>query len=772
MKRKFIIPVLLASAFAMSCTGKTIWSTDGNSVRLDQGWLTVTALNENAIRVQCIPEDADMPTLEELIYTEASTPVTTPSKKGKRYVEYSYCEKNSMKARVDLKKGTISFYDKNGKLILEEAPESRTIQTGKTGNISSLAVSQSFRTGKDEYLFGTGQFQDGYLNVRGLTRRLTQVNTQISIPMIISNKGYGILWNNYGLTDYNPSDYMITLQQGESDGTSVTVNATGTLGNVRERRFFNDFTGELTIEQEGDYSILLDVGQDMARKQLLAIDGDTVINASNTWLPPTSSAIVHLQKGTHELKFSGSRGDKPSVGVRLVTDVTTFSSPVAVALDYTVFAGNADQIIGSFRSLTGHVPAMQEWAFGYIHCRERYDNQKELLENAHRLVDENYRTSVIVQDWQWWGKYGWNAMKFDEDKYPDPKAMTDELHSMDMKLMLSVWSKIDKNSDVGREMLQAGYYIDGTDWIDFFNPSAADAYWKNFSEKLIPTGIDAWWQDATEPENDDLRGRMVAGGKIPGEFYRNAYPNMVNHTVYNGLIEAQPERDPMILTRSAFTGIQRYGAINWSGDVGNDWETLRRQIAGGLNLMATGQPWWTYDAGGFFRPGNQYTDNDYQERMLRWIQVAVYLPFMRVHGYMSRTEPWNYSEETQRIYRNQIDYRYRLMPYLLECSEKVSKEDYTMMRPLVFDFPEDTQALELQTEFMLGPSLLVCPVTESDIKSMKVYLPKYKAGWTLFSCGDDIEETQYEGGQWVEVPVSLERIPVFRKSDNNIKLAK
>ena len=486
----------------------------------------------------------------------------------------------------------------------------------------------------------------------------------------------------------------------------------GAVGNIIDLK--NDFM--LTTLSVGSDSVL--VGRCM--RELPGIDGwdflvafaepetgaliprgDTVINANNTWLPPTSSAITHLDKGTHKVFVSGSRGDKPSVGIRKVTDITTFSSPVAVALDYTVFAGNADQIISSYRNLTGKVPAMPDWAFGYIHCRERYDSQKELLENAHRLKDEGYHTSVIVQDWQWWGKYGWNAMQFDEGKYPDPKAMTDELHSMDMKLMLSVWSKIDKNSEVGRQMNAAGYYIAGTDWIDFFNPDAAAAYWKNFSERLLPTGIDAWWQDATEPENDDLKGRMVAGGKIPGEFYRNAYPNMVNHTVYNGLINDQPDRDPMILTRSGYIGIQRYGAINWSGDVGNDWETLRRQIAGGLNLMATGQPWWTYDAGGFFRPNNQYTDAAYQERMMRWIQTAVFLPFMRVHGYMSRTEPWNYSEETQANFHKQIELRDRLQPYILDCAKKVSEDNYTMMRPLVFDFPADEEALRQDCEFML-----------------------------------------------------------------------
>lgn len=773
--KKYCYLLLLALLSLSACQKPTVKIENYQVlIGMSDGTLYVTPMADDAIRVQYIPDGIQLPELENLIYTQKQDEhACNFNQTGSRVTVSAHGD--GLRAVVNTRTGKIIFKDAKGKVILKE--DVRSIEAGKTGDFNSLAVSQSFKTAPDEFLFGTGQFQDGYLNIRGLTRRLTQVNTQISIPMIISNKGYGILWNNYGLTEFNPSDYMVVLEQGAGDGTSVTVNATGTAGNVRERRFFNDFNGEIQITESGDYSILLDVGQSMARKHLLSIDGDTIINANNTWLPPTSSAITHLDKGTHKVFVSGSRGDKPSVGVRKVTDVTTFSSPVAVALDYTVFAGTADEIISSYRNLTGKVPQMPDWAFGYIHCRERYDSQRELLENAHRLKDEGYHTSVIVQDWQWWGKYGWNAMQFDEGKYPDPKAMTDELHAMDMKLMLSVWSKIDKNSEVGRQMNAAGYYIKGTDWIDFFNPDAAAAYWKNFSERLLPTGIDAWWQDATEPENDDLKGRMVAGGKIPGEFYRNAYPNMVNHTVYNGLIKDQPDRDPMILTRSGFTGIQRYGAINWSGDVGNDWETLRRQIAGGLNLMATGQPWWTYDAGGFFRPNNQYTDPDYQERMMRWIQVAVYLPFMRVHGYMSRTEPWNYSEETQQIFRKQIDLRYKLQPYILECAKKVTEENYTMMRPLVFDYPDDTEALKQQTEFMFGPSLLVCPVTEPGIKTMRVYLPGDGQEWVSFNAlvnasekGIMVKPYVYKGGTYVDVEVSKDCIPVFEKADHLIEL--
>jgi len=731
-------------------------------VKEQDGTLKITPMQDNSVRVQYVPDGVKLPELENLIYVnEISYPSYTITWHGN---DFSLTTgKKGIQIKYSSKKRQLTFLDANGNIILAEEPGTRVAKVGKTGNLNSLAVSQSFQSPANEYIYGTGQFQDGYLNNRGLTRRLTQVNTQISIPMIISNKGYGLLWNNYGLTNYNPSDFTVTLEQGDSDGTSVTVNATGTLGNVRERRFFNDFSGTIDIKEDGNYSILLDVGQDMARKQLMTLDGDTIINASNTWLPPTTSVITYIKKGRHKVSVSGSRGDKPTVGVRKVTDLTVLESPVAVALDYTFFAGNADKVISTYRNLTGKVPAMPEWAFGYIHCRERYDSQKELLENARQFRSENIPVDVIVQDWQWWGKYGWNAMQFDEGKYPDPKAMTDELHNMNMKLMLSVWSKIDKNSEVGKQMMASGYYIDGTDWIDFFNPKAADTYWQNFSKRLLPTGIDAWWQDATEPENDDLKGRMVANGTIPGEFYRNAYPNMVNHTVYNGLRKDQPDRDPMILTRSGFTGIQRFGAINWSGDVGNDFDALKRQIAGGLSLMATGQPWWTYDAGGFFRPGNQYSDAAYQERMVRWIQTSVFLPFMRVHGYQSQTEPWRYPENIKKIFVNSIELRYKILPYVLECAKKVSTQNYTMMRPLVFDFPKDEEALKQQTEFMFGPNLLVCPVTEAGVKVWRCYLPKSDKPWTEINTGKRFNTKQK--GQYVEIPVTLEYIPVFTNTE-------
>ena len=660
------------------------------------------------------------------------------------YVKDAEVSNHDITVKVDAKRQLLLVKDKQGRVVF----------TATCHNLEGEEATLTFKSPKDEYLYGLGQFQDGYTNVRGLSRRLTQVNTQISLPMLLSSKGYGVLWNNYGMTEYNPSSQSVSLKKGNGEGVSEEVNVTSTEGGKKEVRQRNLFEAELKIAKEGDYALLLDVGQKMARRHDLEIDGKKVMDMQNLWLPPTSSTIVHLKAGSHKVSAELTRDDKPVLYYHLVKDETTFRSPVATKVDYTVFVGSADDVIATYRELTGPCPQIPSWALGYIHCRERFHSSDEILQTANRFKRERIPLGMIVQDWQYWGKYGWNAMRFDEDFYPDPKALTDYLHHMGIRFMVSVWSKMDKNSEVGKQMVANNYYIPGTDWIDFFNPDAAAAYWKNFGERLVPLGIDAWWQDATEPENDDLAGRMVNNGRWRGDAVRNVFPLLVNKTVSEGLKACGKE--PMILTRCGFPGIQRYGIALWSGDVGNDWETLRRQITAGLGVQAAGIPWWTYDAGGFFRPQNQYTDQAYIDRMLRWIELSVYLPLMRVHGYMSNTEPWNYGKEAQQIITNCINEREALRPYIEECARRVTEEGYTLMRPLVFDFADDPQALAQKYEFMFGPKLLVSPVTEPDATEWKTYLPKTKSRWRDRHTGQ-----YYQGGQTVTTQIDKSFIPVF-----------
>ena len=719
MKKVMMIAVLMA--VALGATAQT---------RFGKGWVTVKKVARNAVRIQYSETREVTDTLPDWVYV--------------KHDEVKDCG-----VSVDTKGNRLTVRDAKGRVVLT------ALRHELVDGSATLAVASP----QDECLYGLGQFQDGFLNVRGLSRRLTQVNTQISIPMFLSSKGYGILWNNYGLVEFNPASQQVALARRQETGAAEEVNVTTTEGGRREVRRRNLFEAAIDVAETGDYALLLDVGQTMARRHNLVIDGQPVIEMQNMWLPPTASTIVRLTKGRHEVSAELSQGDKPVLYYDKVREETVLRSPLSSKVDYTVFVGSPDEIIATYRKLTGEAPLMPDWALGYIHCRERFHSQQEILETANRFRQELLPVDMLVQDWQYWGKYGWNSMRFDEEHYPDPKAMTDSLHRMGIRLMVSVWSKIDKNSEVGRQMVADNYYIPGTDWIDFFNPAAAAAYWKNFSERLVPLGIDGWWQDATEPENDDLVGRRVNNGRWAGELVRNVYPLLVNKTVYEGLtsqFSPLSSQSVMILTRCGFAGIQRYGSALWSGDVGNDWETFRRQITAGLGIQAAGIPWWTYDAGGFFRPGNQYNDAAYQERMLRWIATSVFLPLMRVHGYMSNTEPWNYGPETMAAIAECLRERYKLKPYIIACARRVSEEGYTLMRPLVFDFADDPVALQQKYEYMFGPSLLVSPVTEPGVTEWRTYLPVSEGGWRDYRTG-----RHYDGGQTVTTAVDKAHIPVF-----------
>lgn len=721
-------------------------------VPFGSGELRLQVMAPNAVRVQyCEGEGRELP---EWIYLPLTEKVTY---RVKERGSTTTVATHAMNVCIDAARQMLVVTDAEGRLVFE-ATSHRLAESSVQGEPTYEATLQT-TSPADEYLYGLGQFQDGYSNVRGLTRHLTQVNTQIAIPFLLSNKGYGLLWNNYGLTDFNPASAHVELQRGAQMGDAVTVNVTSTEGTRQEVRRDNSFGGVIEVPRDGRYALMLDVGQSMARRHHLSIDGSTVTDVRNHWLPPTTSVIVELKAGRHTVEAELEQNDRPTLYYRAVDDHTTLRSPVASAVDYTLFVGTPDEAIATYRDLTGEVPMLPLWALGYVHCRERYKSQTELLDNAATFRRRHLPIDLIVQDWQYWGKYGWNSMQFDGAHYPDPKTMVDSLHRMNMHLMLSVWSKVDTNSEVGKQMGERGFYIPQTSWVDFFNPEAAAFYWDNFSSRLLrPYGIDAWWQDATEPENDDLVGRRVADGTVPGEVYRNVYPLLVSKTVYEGCLADAPGNRTMIFTRCGFPGIQRYGSVLWSGDVGNDWETLRRQIVSGLGLMSTGLPWWTYDAGGFFRPYDQHTNPAYIECMLRWIQTATFLPLMRVHGYMSDTEPWRYGEQAEQVIARYIGLRYRLLPYIYSEAARVSSEGYTLMRPLVFDFAADVEALRQDVEYMFGQSLLINPITHPGVTTYRTYLPHTEGGWYDFWTG------RHHACGHVETAVDIHTLPVFVKA--------
>ena len=722
------------------------------------GVLTITPLLDNAVRVRLSPNGA-APAPSQFLLPLSASPRFHQERRG----DISTLSLPRLMCRIDESSGALTFTDERGREILR-APAPQLDPSSVRGE-PTLAVSQGFIAPPDERLFGGGQFQDGFLDIKGLSRRLTQVNTQISVPFFVSSAGYGLLWHNYGLTELNPLPHSVELKRNAAESAARQVSVTTTQGSRNEVRHDVVFEAEFETTQAGGHALLLDIGNRMASHHYLEIDGKVLVDFANLWLPPTASLFADLGAGRHRVRVVAGDKDAPRLFFGAVGEQTLLRSPVADALDYVVIAGqDGAEIVSTYRRLTGAAPMLPKWAFGYIHCRERFKSQEELLANAREFRRRKLPVDVIVQDWQYWGKHGWNAMEFDREYYPDPAGMIRDLHGMDMRFMLSVWAKVDRASELGRKMDALGYYISGTDWIDFFNPDAAAFYWTNERDRLLRLGVDCFWQDATEPENDDLQGRLTAAGI--GEKVRNIFPLQITRAVYEGQRRDAPRQRVFTLTRSAAPGQQRYATAMWSGDIGNDWETLKRQIAGGLNLVASGLPYWTVDGGGFFRPGSgQYSDPDYHQRLVRWFQYATFLPLQRVHGYQTDTEFWRYGPEVERLARAMLELRYRLLPYVYSEAAMITHAGSSLMRPLVMDFPQDRRALDQRYSYMFGHAIHVAPVTAADQTVWPVYLPATAGGWHDFWT-----QERREGGREHDVAAPLDRIPLHVRAGSIIPL--
>jgi alpha-D-xyloside xylohydrolase len=308
-------------------------------------------------------------------------------------------------------------------------------------------------------------------------------------------------------------------------------------------------------------------------------------------------------------------------------------------------------------------------------------------------------------------------------------------------------------------------FIPNSPWVDVFNPLARETHWNAINQNLFAFGVDSWWMDATEPENDGLHGKRTFLGS--GDFYRLAYPLFVSQAVYEGQRKTTPEKRVCILTRSAFLGQHKYGTINWSGDIGGTWDSYKRQIVAGLNYNITGMPYWTTDIGGFFRSGkSQYTDEKYQELLTRWFQWGAFNPIFRIHGYQTETEPWKYGLPVEDNMRKMLNLRYRLLPYIYSEAWQITKNGSTMMRPMVMDFQDDTAAVNQPYEYMFGKVFLVAPITEPGLNEWNVHLPKSSA-WYNFWTGE-----RYDGGQTIKTAAPLDQIPLFVKSGSIIPMGK
>ena len=503
--------------------------------------------------------------------------------------------------------------------------------------------------------------------------------------------------------------------------------------------------------------MMLDLGN-MESRHLLVIDGMPYIDQANQWLPPAASKIVNLKAGEHTVQVVCKSTNTPKLTWKMTGNETTFRSINAKSLDYVVFYGkNADDVISSYRNF---LVMYRCFLYGLMVSGNAVNvihQEQHLVQTVEEFRKRNLPVDVIVQDWQYWGKNGWGVPKFDTTNYPNPDKFIKRLHDLNAHFSISVWENLDKKSDVAKEYIDKNLYIPNSPWIDIYNPETQKTHWNALNKNLFSLGVDSWWMDATEPENDALAGKQTYFGL--GDFYRLTYPLFVSQAIYNGQRATDPSKRVAILTRSAFAGQQRYGTINWSGDIGWNWDTYKRQIVAGLNYNLTGMPYWTTDIGGFFRPGRgQYTDAKYHDILTRWFQWGTFNPIFRIHGYQTETEPWKYGDTVMNDMRSMMNLRYRLMPYIYSEAWQVSKNGSTMMRPLVMDFKNDPTAIGQAYQYMFGKSFLIAPITEPNITEWNVYLPKSTA-WYDFWTGK-----RFNGGQTIKTAAPQDKIPAFCKS--------
>lgn len=447
--------------------------------------------------------------------------------------------------------------------------------------------------------------------------------------------------------------------------------------------------------------------------------------------------------------------------------VVKFESNDADAVDYYFIGGPSfDRIIAGYRRLSGAVPMFPRWAYGYWQSRLAYSSRKELLGVAAKYRALHLPLDSIVLDAGWETRFG---SRIFNSNYPDPATMVEQLHKEHVHLMVSIWPLFQPGSANFREMESHGYfvtpgpnplpsYMPGARLYDAFNPGARRLYWEQVKKSLYDIGVDAFWMDSTEPADlyAEEHGPMLAGAKTAlgdGSKYANMYPLMTTQAIYDGLRRQPGKKRAFILTRSAFTGMQRNAASVWSGDTVTTFGALRRQIPAALNYSMTGLPYWTSDIGGFV--GGDPSNPEFRELFVRWYEFGAFSPIFRAHGARPANELWSYGQRAQKILTLYDRLRYRLMPYIYTMAAMTSLENYTPMRALVFDFPSDPRALNINHEYMFGPSILVAPVTRRGANAREVYLPK-GTDWYDFWTGQ-----RFRGGEEIRREAPLGVLPLY-----------
>ena len=487
--------------------------------------------------------------------------------------------------------------------------------------------------------------------------------------------------------------------------------------------------------------------------------------------------------------FLSSRGygflwNNPAIGTcTFGANRTEWTARSTKKMDYFITCGDTPaEIEYNYTAAVGRAPMMPELGLGYWQCKLRYRTQEELLSVARKHKALGLPLDAIVVDFFHWTRQG--DFKFEPLDWPDPDAMVRELKQMGVETVVSVWPTVDERSENYGEMADRGYLIrtdrgsEISTWMgdvtifDATHPGARRFVWEKCRENYYRKGIRCFWLDEAEPEYNSYEFDNYRYWIGPALQTSNLYPLYYVKGFYDGL-KAEGEKEILSLTRCAWVGSQKYAALVWSGDVYSSFRTMREQLQAGLSMSMAGIPWWTADIGGFM--GGDGSDPAFRELLVRWFAWCCFCPVFRMHGERSPwyereqeyrngvrqltsgqdNEVWSFGEENTPILTKYLFIREKIRPYVRQLMADAHTSGAPVMRPLFYDFPEDSEAWNVEDSYMFGPELLVSPVMEAGARQRRLYLPA-GAGWKNAFTGET-----FDGGRWITVPAPLDVIPVM-----------
>lgn len=685
-KTVFIVGVVfIASTFTLNSAKASVVTysktADGITFKLDKGVMKINILSADIIGVKYTLMESVPPKQSLVVKNDwKNTVAFNVSEDSKEIVITT----SRLKIKVNKATQAIKYVNLQDQLILAEAAsDGKKITAANIAGIDTYNCETKFVSPADEALFGMGCHPEDTLsiNYKGRNQSMAIKYMTGAIPVMLSNKGYGLLWDNYSASDF--------------------------------------YGGE---------------------------DGNTAYK---------------------------------------------YVSESGTMVDYFFFYGpEFDQIISSYRQITGVAPMFGKWAFGLFQSQDRYKSQAEVLSVKDKYRNNHLPVDCIVQDWFYWEPNVIGSHVMFAERYPNPAFMVDQLHKANLHAMISIWPVFAKGTPNYDEMIRAGQMTDITwmnvmtttydNYYDAHSEKARSIYWKQAKEQLIaPGGWDAWWVDQCEPDNgallDARRKSNFALGK--GIDFFNTYALMHSTGLYTNWRKDIEGKRAFFLIRQAFAGQQRNAVTLWSSDITCTFSAFKSQVPQGINACASGIPYWTSDIGGYHYKWNapDWSSPKNRELFTRWFQFGTFSPIFRIHGKGERALfSDNWDADTKRILLNYDNLRYRLLPYIYSLAWKVTNENYTIMRSLAFDFRTDAAVNNIPDQYMFGPAFLVNPVTEqlysdakttaSKAKTRNVYLPKL-VKWYDFWTGKT-----FEGGQTIAAMAPIETIPLYIKAGSIVPM--